>query len=72
LTPKQAIITIELFSNSVFAKQYAIEMANEKLLFSQLKKNEYEIAIISNSNVIELTKSRDILNYLRFYKKTYK
>lgn len=72
LTPKQAIITIEQFSNSVFAKQYAIEMANEKLLFSQLKKNEFEIAIISNSNVIELTKSRDVLNYLRFYKKNYK
>jgi hypothetical protein len=72
LTSQQALITIEKFSNAIFAKKYAQDMSNEKLLFSQLKKNEYEIAIISFVNYIELIKTRDILGYIRFYKKNYK
>jgi hypothetical protein len=72
LTTQQAIINIEKFSNSIFAKNYARDVANEKLLFSQFKSNEYDIAIISTSNLIELIKSRDILGYIRFYKKNYK
>ncbi len=72
LTTQQAVITIDKFSNAIFAKKYAQEMGNEKLLFTQLKKNEYEIAIISISNYTELIKSRDVLGYIRFFKKNYK
>lgn len=72
LTSQQALITIEKFSNAIFAKKYAQDMSNEKLLFSQLKKNEYDVAIISFVNYIELIKTRDILGYIRFYKKNYK
>jgi TolA-binding protein len=72
LTTKQAVLSIELFSNSVFAKQYAIVLNEEKLIFSQFKKMEYEIAIISVPNFTELLKTRDVLGYLRFYKKNYK
>ena len=56
-----------------FERVYIIQDNNGKKHVQRfVKKNEYEIAIISNSNAIELTKSRDVLNYLRFYKKTYK
>lgn len=72
LTPQQGVLTIDKFSNSVFAKQYAIQMTEEKLLFTQLKKNEYTVAIISIPNFTELLKTRDILGYLNFYKKNYK
>lgn len=72
LTAQQGIITIQKFSNSIFAKKYLNELANEKLIFTQLKKNEYDLAIISTSNYSELLRSRDILGYLKFYKKNYK
>lgn len=72
LTAQQGIITVQKFSNSIFAKKYLNELAQEKLIFTQLKKNEYELSIISTANYGELLKSRDILGYLKFYKKNYK
>jgi len=72
LTAQQAVLSVEKFANAVFARQYATEMASEKLLFSQLKKHEFEIGIISISNFTELMKTRDILGYMRFYRKNYK
>ncbi|MEZ5047579.1 MAG: tetratricopeptide repeat protein [Chitinophagaceae bacterium] len=72
LTSKQGIITIHIFDNSIFAKKYLDNLSKEKLIFSQLKKNDYEFAIITQANYMELLKTRDILGYLKFYKKNYK
>jgi hypothetical protein len=46
-------------------------MIEEKLLFGQFKTNEYTTAVLSQQNFIELLKTRDILGYLKFYKKSY-
>ena len=72
LTAQQGIITIQKFTNSIFARQYYTDLSKETLIFTQLKKNEYELSIISISNYNELLKSRDILGYMSFYKKNYK
>lgn len=72
LTAQQAIITIHDFANSIFAKKYMNEFKDEKLLFGQLKSSEYEICLISKSNYQEVLKSRDILGYMKFFKKNYK
>ncbi len=72
LTAQQGLVSVDKFSNSVFARQYRIEMEKEKILFSQFKSNEYDIAIITKANYAELIKTRDILGYMRFYKKNYK
>lgn len=72
LTAQQAVISIDRFSNAVFARQYAVEMGGEKLLFTQMKKHEYEIALVSVSNFTEMMKTRDVLGYMRFYRKNYK
>ena len=71
LTAQQAFITIQKFSNAVFAKQYLNNMLQEKLLFSQYKSNDYSTAVISQQNYLELLKTRDLLGYLKFYKKSY-
>jgi hypothetical protein len=71
LTSQQAVITIQKFSNAVFAKKYLNNMLQEKLLFSQYKSNDYSTAVISQQNYLELLKTRDILGYLKFYKKSY-
>lgn len=34
LTAQQGIITIQKFSNSIFAKKYLNELANEKLIYT--------------------------------------
>lgn len=72
LTAQQGVITIQKFANNIFAKKYMNELAKENNIFTQLKKNEFELAIISTGNFNELLKSRDILGYLRFFKKQYK
>ena len=46
-------------------------MLQEKLLFSQYKSNDYSTAVISQQNYLELLKTRDLLGYLKFYKKSY-
>lgn len=72
LTAQQGILTIQKFSNAVFAKKYLNDLAKENNIFTQLKKSEYELAIVSTANYGELLRSRDILGYMRFYKKNYK
>jgi tetratricopeptide (TPR) repeat protein len=72
LTAQQGILTIQKFTNAFFAKKYLIELNKETLIFSQLKKYEYDTAIITVVNYGELLKSRDILGYMKFYKKNYK
>lgn len=72
LTAQQGILTIQKFSNGVFARKYLIDLSKEVNIFSQLKKNEYELAVITTANYGELLKSRDILGYMKFYKKNYK
>jgi len=71
LTAQQAFVTIQKFSNAIFAKKYLNNMIEEKLLFNQFKTNEYTTAVLSQQNFIELLKTRDILGYLKFYKKSY-
>ena len=71
-TAQQGIITIQQFSNNIFAKKYLTDLTKENKLFSQFKPNEYELAIINATNYSELLSSRDILGYLKFYKKMYK
>ncbi len=72
LTAQQGILTIQKFSNAVFAKKYLTDLAKENNIFTQMKKNEYDLALISTSNYGELLRTRDILGYIRFYKKNYK
>ncbi|HMN32449.1 MAG TPA: tetratricopeptide repeat protein [Chitinophagaceae bacterium] len=72
LTAQQGIITIQKFSNNIFAKKYLNDLIKENKLFSQFKPNEYEVAIIHTTNFNELLSSRDILGYMKFYKKMYK
>jgi hypothetical protein len=71
LTTQQAVITIDKFSNASFAKKYAQDLEKEKLIFSQLKKEDYDIMVISQYNFTELLKTRDIISYIKFYKKFY-
>ena len=71
LTAQQAFVTIQKFSNALYAKKYLNNMIEEKLLFGQFKTNEYTTAVLSQQNFIELLKTRDILGYLKFYKKSY-
>lgn len=71
LTTQQAVISIVKFSNAVMAKKYLQEIMIEKLIFNQFKANEYSLSIISQTNYIELLKSKDILGYMKFYKKSY-
>ncbi len=71
-TAQQAVVTVQEFSNHIFAKQYMNELKGEKNIFTQFQKNEYEICIISKANQEELLKTRDILGYLKFYKQKYK
>jgi hypothetical protein len=70
-TAKQAVISIDRFSNAIFARQYKQELEKEKTLFEPFKANEYVVMIISKANFAELIKTRDILGYMRFYKKSY-
>lgn len=70
-TAKQAVVSVDRFSNSVFARQYKQELDKEKSIFSQFKPNEIVIMTISKANFSELIKTRDILGYMRFYKKNY-
>lgn len=71
LTEGQGIINIQKFNNNVFAKKYLGNMVNEKLLFTQYDKKEYEMAIISAKNFTELLSTRDILGYMKFYRQHY-
>lgn len=72
LTAQQGILTIQKFSNGTFAKKYLNELSKENNMFTQLKKHEYELAIVTVANYGELLRSRDILGYMKFYKKNYK
>lgn len=71
-TAQQGVISIQKFSNANFAKKYMNDLIKENKLFSQLKNNEFEISTISATNYSELLQTRDILGYLKFYKKNYK
>ena len=70
-TAKQAVVSIDRFSNAIFARQYKQELDKEKAIFSQFKTNEYQVMTISKANFSELIKTRDILGYIKFYKKNY-
>jgi tetratricopeptide (TPR) repeat protein len=70
-TAKQAVLSVDRFSNAVFARQYKQELEKEKVIFSQFKANEFQLLIISKANFSELIKTRDILGYIKFYKKNY-
>jgi hypothetical protein len=71
LSTTQAVVTVKLFPTTQAAKKYLNELRKEKLVFSQLKNGDYEMAIITQVNFIELLKTRDMLGYLDFYKKNY-
>lgn len=70
-TAKQAVVSIDRFSNAVFARQYRQALEKEQSIFSQFKSNEFVLMIISKANFAELIKTRDILGYMRFYRKNY-
>jgi hypothetical protein len=70
-TAKQAVLSVDRFSNAVFVRQYKQELEKEKVIFSQFKANEFQILTISKANFAELIKTRDILGYIKFYKKNY-
>ena len=70
-TAKQAVVSVDRFSNAIFARQYKQELDKEKVIFSQFKANEFQLMTISKANFSELIKTRDILGYIKFYKKNY-
>lgn len=70
-TAKQAVVSVDRFSNAIFARQYKQELEKEKVIFSQFKANEFQVMTISKANFSELIKTRDILGYIKFYRKNY-
>ena len=58
-------------NHSLAQRQYKQELDKEKTIFSQFKTNEYQVMTISKANFSELIKTRDILGYIKFYKKNY-
>jgi hypothetical protein len=66
------IVTVEQFSNSNEGLEYYNKFNEEKeTIFTDVKSSNYQVFIISESNLNNLSKEKMVRDYLVFYNKYY-
>ena len=65
------VVAIKSFDNKNQAVIYMNTLKKTKQIFREYEANEYEIVMISSSNFNRLAATKDIDEYLRFYKSKY-
>lgn len=67
----RTIIKVGRFKNSTDAKQYLLNIITKRTLFKQLSGKTYRNFIISEMNLEQFIKKRNITEYMNFYKANY-
>jgi Tetratricopeptide repeat len=72
INAKSGLLVFKTFPNLAEAKKYQKLISNEKIIYANFKNNEYDMAIISESNFALFQQTRNLESYLKFYKLKYK
>lgn len=72
ISANKGLLITKGFTNTFKAKQYLKEFQSTSIMTREFKPEEYQVFLISESNLLKLKEDKDLEAYLNFYKQRYR